>query len=423
MIISRRSVLSGAAILGAATLTSVTGCSTSKNRGGHGAELPLWYWGGGLSDAVVKDSIAEFASSVRVSPQKIEGNFKQKLTAALAAGHGLPGVTGLKGEDIALFKASADKFVDLNTLGASDMAKDFLPWKWKQATTAGGAQIGIPIDIGPTAFFYRGDLFEKAGLPRDPLTMSEQLTTWDEFVTVARTVQTATGAFLISSVTDLFPILLGQGEHRFIAEDGSFVGDSPVIRRSWDLCVRLLQENLVARTGKSYQTALQNGRLAGDLGAAWHALDIKDHVKEQAGKWQVSAHPGKPTNFGGSFLGIPKGAADPKKSMELIQWLLKPENGAKGFADASILPATPSSFTLPELTAPDAYFSGQKTIDVFGKAAQEVHLQYEAAADAAVGEPFFTELGTVETGGKDPEKAWQDAVEQSRKITRRHTGQ
>lgn len=59
---------------------------------------------------------------------------------------------------------------------------DYLGWKWAQATTTDGKQLGIPSDIGPTALFYRADIFEQAKLPSDPDQVATQMTTWDAFI-------------------------------------------------------------------------------------------------------------------------------------------------------------------------------------------------------------------------------------------------
>ena len=49
--------------------------------------------------------------------------------------------------------------MDLKTVGADSILGDYLDWKVKQATTLDGKVIGLPIDIGPTALYYREDVF------------------------------------------------------------------------------------------------------------------------------------------------------------------------------------------------------------------------------------------------------------------------
>lgn len=419
---TRRTIITAAGIsaLGLAGCSTAQPTTTSTGSAAAGkVAVPLWYWGGGLSDAVVKETVTKFAETLTISAVKVEGDFKQKLTTTLTGGQGLPGVTGLKGEDIAVYRSVADKFVDLNTLGAADHKKDFVEWKWAEATTPDGKQIGMPIDIGPTALFYRQDIFGQAGLPTEPAAVGTALKTWDDFFAFAKTLRDKTSTYMVSTVADVFPIFIGQGPNRFVGQNNDFLGESPAIKEAWERCIKLLSEGLVAKTGKSYQTALTQGKLSADLGAAWHALDIKDNAPDLKGKFRVTTHPGEPTNFGGSFLGIPAGFPNPKQAFDVLLWLLTPENGARGFADAAIFPASPASYSMQQMTEGDAYFGGQKTIDVFGTIANKVVKQFTSAADSALSEPYYTELGNVETGGKDATQAWTDAVAAAKQVASR----
>ena len=66
------------------------------------------------------------------------------------------------------FLQSPDKFVNFQDHGSNDQTDQWLDWKYKQATTADGADtIGLGTDVGGLAMCYRRDLFEKAGLPTD----------------------------------------------------------------------------------------------------------------------------------------------------------------------------------------------------------------------------------------------------------------
>jgi cellobiose transport system substrate-binding protein len=71
------------------------------------------------------------------------------------------------------------------------------------------------------------------------------------------------------------------------------------------------------------------------------------------------------------------------------------------------------------LTAPDPFFADQVTIDVLGKAAEKIPVQYESPHDQEVSAPFQTALTTVETGGKNPEDAWNDAVAEAKQVAER----
>ncbi|HEY0688896.1 MAG TPA: extracellular solute-binding protein, partial [Kribbella sp.] len=151
----------------------------------------------------------------------------------------------------------------------------------------------------------------------------------------------------------------------------------------------------------------------------WVALDVKAACKTSVGKWRLAATPGGPANFGGSFLSITKNAADPAAAFEVIKYMLSADNEAKAFTDAQIFPATPAAYEKPQLKAPDPFFGGQVTIDIFGPAAKNIPIAYEAPLDAAVAAPYTDALKTVQSGSKSPDAAWQDAVSKAKQIGKR----
>ena len=149
MQLSRRTLMRGGALgLGMLGVGAIGGCSTSAPGSGSSAgnELVLWTWPEGFGEEVLKAVASQFPDR-SLRQDIIGGDFKQKLTTTFTAGSGLPDITGVKGEDIAFFRQHADYFVDLNTVGAQDLKSTYLEWKWAQATTADGRQLGIPIDM------------------------------------------------------------------------------------------------------------------------------------------------------------------------------------------------------------------------------------------------------------------------------------
>ena len=419
MELSRRRFLQTSALTAAGVAAAAAcGKSSSPNGAAGGSStISLWYWGGGLSDKVVADAVKHF-TSVTVKTSVIGGDFKQKLLTTMSGRKFVPDVTGIKGEDIASFLPRAERFIDLNTLGADKLASQYLGWKWKQGSTQDGKLIGFPIDIGPTALFYREDLFAQAGLPTDPATVASQLASWEDYFSAGVELHKALPkTFLLNNVGSVFNMVVGQGTTRFIDTNNHFVGDQDHIRRAWDLALRPLQLGVDAKINdNSWNAAVGNGALGTEIGAAWHALDISSAAPGTKGTWRVAAGPGGPANIGGSFLAIPATSGNPKAAFDLISWLLSPQNQARGFTDAALFPSSPASYTLPALTAADPFFGGQKTIEVFGPAAEKIPVAYEAPADAAAAAPYFSELTSVETKGKSPDQAWADAVSQAKSI-------
>ncbi|MFI6851307.1 extracellular solute-binding protein [Streptomyces sp. NPDC050416] len=421
MDLSRRGFLQAAALTAAASGLTVA-CGGSSGSGGtkNGKSLTMWYWGGALSDKVVAEAKAHFGSQIKLTAASIGGDFKQKLTTTLAAGSSVPDITGIKGEDIASFLPNADRFLDLNDLGFKKISSQYLDWKTKLARTEDGKQIGFPIDIGPTALFYRADLFRKAGLPTDPDKVAAEAGTWDDYFALGSELKKAVpGTYLINNMGSVFNIAVGQGTKRFIDENNHFIGDQDHIRAAWTTAIRPYTLGIDARINDQTWNAAIGKNLGTELGAAWHALDIEQAAPGTKGKWRVCATPGGPANQGGSYLALPKQCRNPEEAFKIISWILSPANNARGFTDAAIFPASPASYAMPAMTGADAFFGGQKIIEVFGPAAKAIPVSYEAPADAAVMAPYFTELTNIEAKGKKPDAAWKDAVSQAKQIARR----
>ncbi|GAA1621032.1 extracellular solute-binding protein [Kribbella alba] len=424
MELSRRTLIAGgfAAMLG----STVAGCSSSMDTGSTKknatGNIALWCWPGGLGKTVLDDTIAHFPDQ-HLKYSEIGGDFKQKLLTTFNGGTSIPDITGVKGEDIASILPQANRFVDLKTVGADSILGDYLEWKVKQATTLDGKVIGIPIDIGPTALYYREDIFTAGGLPGDPAKVADQLKTWEDFLAAGLELKKANPkALIVSDATDMYGLIVNQGTDRYIDKDNKFIGDQDHIRRAWDLAVKAISTKVDAKTlggTPDWNAGLDQGTVPALTGAAWVALDVKAACKTSTGKWKLAPTPSGPANFGGSFLTITRNAADPAAAFEVIKYMLSADNEAKAFADAQIFPATPAAYDKPQLKAADPFFGGQVPIDVFGPAAKNIPIAYEAPLDAAVGAPYATALKTVQSGSKSSDAAWKDAVSQAKQIGKR----
>ncbi|WP_328408897.1 extracellular solute-binding protein [Streptomyces violaceus] len=421
MDLSRRRFLQAAAFTAAASgLTVACGNGSDSAGGKNGKNLTLWYWGGALSDKVVAEAKTHFSKEVKLTVASIGGDFKSKLTTTLSAGTSVPDITGIKGEDMASFLPNANRFLDLNDLGFKDISSQYLDWKTKLARTEDGKQLGFPIDIGPTALFYRMDLFDKAGLPTAPDKVAAQAGTWEDYFALGTELKKKVpGTYLVNNIGSVFNMVVGQGTERFIDKDNRFIGDQDHIRTAWTTAVRPYTLGLDAKINDNTWNAAVGKSLSTELGAAWHALDIEQAAPKTKGKWRVCAMPGGPANQGGSYLALPKQCRNPEEAFKIISWILSPANDARGFADAAIFPAAPAAYAMPAMTGGDPFFGGQKVIEVFGPAAKAIPASYEAPADAAVMAPFMTELSSIEAKGKKPDAAWRDAVSQAKQIARR----
>jgi cellobiose transport system substrate-binding protein len=418
MTLARRSFLLGAGGLGLAGVLS--GCGAAGSAGPAGGstaartskELSFWYWDGGLSNSVVQDLIAGYAARVRITATLVPGDFKQRLTTTLSTGASVPDISGVKGEDMPSFLTQPSHFLDLNPLGASKIAGSFAAAKYAQATTPDGKQIGLPIDLGPTALFLRADLWQKAGLPSDSTAVSALTGTWKGWFEAARRLKKALpGTFAIRNTTDIFGVALAQQPETFITRAGAFAGDRGGVKLAWDLAVRSITEGVQAGIYDTdgFNAALTAGTLTGHLGPAWNGLDIESGAPHTSGNWRVAAGPGGPANIGGSYLTLPSTCRSPEVAFAFISELLSPANEGRAFTDSSVFPAVTAAYALPALTQGQVFYGGQATIDVFGPAAKRLPTVYDAPLNAAIAASYSTELSNIE-GGKSPARAWKDAI-------------
>jgi cellobiose transport system substrate-binding protein len=60
-------------------------------------------------------------------------------------------------------------------------------------------------------------------------------------------------------------------------------------------------------------------------------------------------------------------------------------------------------------------------MDVFGPAAEKIPVAFNSPYDIALGQPIRDEIKNVGVLGKDPAKAWEDAMDSCRRIAK-HLG-
>jgi cellobiose transport system substrate-binding protein len=409
------------AVATAATLTlsacsgGVTASSSSTPTGA--TKTTVWIWPGGLSEKVTTAATTAFPDA-GLEFSTIGSDFKQKLVTVFTGKSGIPSITGIKGEDMPYFLQQADLFTDLKTLGIDDVLADFPAWKLAEATTADGKLIGLPIDIGPTGMFYREDVLKKAGLPTDPTAVAAATSTWDDYFAFGEKLKKATGAHLEVSLGDIFSKSIGQSQTGFVSQSNEFLGESEAVRTAWDRAIKAEKLGIVANIedgSPDWASAVNSGKLPTLLGAAWYQGDIKSNAADTSGKWRVTSMPGGPANIGGSFLTIPAGTANKDQAIAVIKYLLSAESQATSYTDTGNFPSSTAALSLPALTSGDKFFGGQVTSEVFKAASAAMPTRYTSPYDNVVSAPYYTELTNVASQGKDPEKAWNDAVAAAKK--------
>ncbi|MFI5697878.1 ABC transporter substrate-binding protein [Kribbella sp. NPDC051586] len=422
MTLSRRHFLaaSGSA---AAAAAGLTGCGSRSSLGGSN-ELSMWTWVGSVNDGLIgqaEKSIPGY-DGMKLAMTRIGSNYKTKVLTALAGKSLVPDIVAIN-DDVATYFPNADQFHDLNDLGAKDLEKDFLPWKWKLGITQTGKMMAYPMDTGPTALFYRTDILQKAGVDIDPAAVAELAPDWDTYIAFGKKLKQAVpGSSITDNITGIYSYRMAQQSKRYMTADGQYIGDQDHVRQAFDLAVRVVKEGLSANAQNSTDknAVVTNGKLVAYNAAVWWAqLGPKNAAPKTKGLWRVTAAPGGAGNRGGSFLAITKYCKNPKAAFAFISWLESAKNQAQAFLDPVLFPSTPATYTDKTLTAPDPFFGGQQIVDVFAESAKKYPGAFFSPYDSIIDTPISAELVNVEAAGKDPDQAWADAQRQvQRELTR-----
>lgn len=418
--LTRRQLIGAAAGLGlAAAAGPLAGCSRTVSISADPAELVLWYWNRSISPKLLGRAAQQIPDTTkRLRADVIGGTFDTKLRTSLAGQAYIPDITAVN-SNCALYFTNEDLFVDLNTLGAEQFSDDFYSWKWQLGTTPSGRFCFWPMDTGPTGLYFRSDLFEEAGLPSDPDEVSQAVRTWDALIEVGARLRAESDVALIANATMIFNQYINASPERYFDSANRPLYSEPnsTVRQAWDTAVQAVRSKVTGnlQTATDQNSGWVSGKVAGHVEAVWWAEILADTAPDTKGKWRLASQPGKPGNSGGSFLAVPTTCKDPEAAFAFLSWLTTPQNQAVTFNDVQLFPSTPASFDSGQMSSDTGFFGPQDPLRFFSAAAAAVPTTFVSTYEAQT-TAFATELANVEAGGKDPEQAWDEAVQLTDKI-------
>lgn len=423
--INRRAALA-LALTGALTLAACGGTSEPEQQGP--VKITVWSWkpaSDGLA-AVAKD-FEKANPNIRVDVQVI-GNpsIWEKITIGMAAGgKGLGDVLHI---GIDYLPSYVDKFpgglADLNKLGAGTHKDAFAKGLWPTVTGKDGGVYAMPWEVNPVGFFFRSDLFEKAGI--DPAAIQ----TWDDAIEAGKKLKEKTGAALIglnkpaagSADMDFFQSLLQQqGAFYFNQQGDVTLGSAPAVQ-AMTLIKKMNDAGIVADTSGegSAKKLIASGKLAVLPWAAWAVNYIPEMRPEQKGLWRVMQPPavtagGKRTAIVNSthlaISGTSKHQAEAYKFIEYA--LTKPDVINKVFREGGVFPALTSAYSDPMYSDPTEYYGGQSTLKTFVDSLTEGADATYYSSDYARALKIASDAQTqVLTKGADPAAALTAAAQQ-----------
>jgi multiple sugar transport system substrate-binding protein len=310
-----------------------------------------------------------------------------KLRTALKAGKGAPDVAQIEFQYIPTFTITKS-LVDLRPYGAQGTTSQFVDWTVGQVTGPNGEIWAYPQDTGPMGMLYRKDIFDKYGISVPK--------TWDEFAAAARKLHAAAPDVyltnLASSQSGVWMGLLWQaGIKPFTSSGGKKVSidlngdDSKKVADYWS---GLIKEGVVSTdpdfTDPWYQ-ALNRGKYATWLTAAWGPVFLSGSAKATSGKWRAAPLPQSEAgqtasgNWGGSTTAVITGTKNTIAAAEFAKFLNTDPASTKMMATEQFLfPATKALLADPAFTQQKpAFYGGQTVNEVFAGISDTVDVSFQ----------------------------------------------
>ena len=357
-----------------------------------------------------------------------------KLKTRLASGSGLDDVQGIEIGFVAdVVQNHAAQFVNFNTVkNAASIKAAFYDWKWKQATSNDGkVTVGLGTDAGPEAICYRPDLLKKAGLPSDPATLATKWTTWQDFIDFGKQYQASSskqaGTHFVDSAASIFSTAVYQGTEAYDNAQGKpDVAASDGVKSAWKYATAASSAGISAKLQQfspPWNKAFSSGSFAALACPTWMMGYINGQAGPSgAGKWNVApVLPGGPTNWGGSWLGVPTAAAHKAAAVAFVEWATAKAQQVTMWtakAQGGHWPSNKDAAEEPAVSnATNAYFSSAPVGQIFGKIAGDMKIPPIGLYDTPIQNAFTTQLTTLETKGTNPGSAFNSALNQIKQIT------
>lgn len=417
---TRALTLGVAATLAISTLAA---CSSDGEDGEDGQiTLRVGVFGQfGFEEAGLYDEYMELNPDIRIEQDSITdgGDYIAQLRTRLSQNSGLADIQAIEVGNIAeMTNELSDAWVDFNEFENVDPSH-FMPFKLEQATDPDGRLIGLGTDIGPTGICYRTDYFEQAGLPTDPAEVSALFAGgWEDYLEVGEQFQANAPADVsfVDGSPGVFNAVVSAYEERYTNAAGETVyAESQGVSDAWDLAVDASERGLTSQLEQftdEWNRGMANGAFA-TLAAcpAWMLGYIQGQAGDAAaGLWNIAESPA-PSNWGGSFVGVPQASEHQEEAVELAAWLTAPEQQARLFAERGSFPSSAEAQQLPEvLNATNDYFQGLPMGEFFSAAAAEIPSSPIGPHDLEIQEAITQGLVQVDVQGESPDGAWENVV-------------
>ncbi len=397
-------------LLLAMTTVGLTGCA-SETPTGTDEKITLTF--GDWGDMGFKELFEEYHElnpNITIVEKSSEYNkHHEGLLTALASGKGND-INGVEGSWMPYFVQYPDKFLDFGT----EKQADYLDWRWNPAVATDGTVLGLPTDVGGMAVAYRTDLFEAAGLPSDPESVSALWAGgWEDYLAVAKKYTEATGKKFADSTQSVHGGIVAQEPEQYYSASGEFVYETnPNVKKAWKIATDIAPyAGSAAVFSAEWNAAITDGNAAAVLAPAWMLTMIKGVAPDLAGKWNVASVPGGAGNWGGSWVTVSKSSKHPEEAKAFVEWLLAPEQQKKIFLTKGNFPSAVAALNDEAVTSyKDEYFQSAPVGLIYSSAVSSLKPAILGPKSASIQTSFNNATTAVAQGTKSADEAWADAL-------------
>ncbi|WP_052848298.1 extracellular solute-binding protein [Streptomyces avicenniae] len=424
---TRRSSRAVALALTATLTTGLLGACSGDGAGGDdgaggGITLRVGVFGQfGFEEAGLYDAYEDLHPGITIEQDSVteNGDYIAQLRTRLAQNSGLADIQAIEVGNIAEMTGElSDAWVDFGEYGDVDTSH-FAPWKIAQATDPEGRIIGLGTDMGPTGICYRTDYFEQAGLPTDRAEVGALFAGgWDAYLAAGAdfAAEGPADVAYMDAAGGMFNAVVSGFEERYYDDAGEIVyQDSEAVATAWDLAVEASEAGLTdgqQQFTEEWDRAFANGAFATVASCpAWMLGYIQEKAGEAGrGLWDVADSP-TPSNWGGSFIGVPEAGEHREEAVALAAWLTAPEQQARLFTERGSYPSSTTAQQSPEvLDATHPYFGDAPIGRIFGAAAERIPSSPIGPYEQVIQEGITDGLLLVDQGGESPGDAWDEVV-------------
>jgi len=401
--VSRRTLLASAGAVSLSAALAACGGDDDKGGGTSAAaavsqadidkamstatELTFWTWVPDIAQEVALFEKKYPAVKVKVVNAGQGGPEYTKLRTVLQAGTGAPDVAQIEFQYIPTFTIT-DSLLDLRPYGAAALKDKFVDWTWAQVSGPNGEVWAIPQDTGPMGMLYRKDIFDQNGI--------QVPTTWDEFAAAARKLHAANPKVYLTNFASSQPAawhgLLWQAGGKPYVKSGKstiaiHVNDAPSKKLAayWGGLAKEGVIGIEPDFTDPWFAALNSGKYATWLTAAWGPVFLSGSAKSTSGKWRAAPLPQwdastpQSGNWGGSTSAVIKSTKNPIASAVFAQFLNVDPASAMLFATKQFFfPATKAVLADPAYVGDTpAFYGGQKVNELFAGISSTVNTTFQ----------------------------------------------